>query len=98
MARSIARPALRLLGNQLRTARRAWRGAVALSRRRDTHAIAAAVRGRPLCDRRWTCAPDLRRLGAVPRTAQSAVSAGAQYRADRGTLAHAHQHPPRTDF
>src|SRR5215471_12147108 len=91
MAARVTRPPLRLLGHHVRIARPRRRGAVASSGRPNGLFPVAIVCGWAVPHERWPGQTHLRRLAAFSGAARPRLSTGAEYRKDRGTLAHAHQ-------
>jgi hypothetical protein len=97
MAARLARPSVRLFGHRLSASVAGWTGSVAAARRFAANAGIATLSRWRFSDTGRACSPVVRTLGTVSRTAQPRVSAGAQHRAHRGTLAHRNQDPPGSD-
>src|SRR5689334_20742557 len=91
MAPGLARTLVRLFGDYIRSADAGNLRAVAIPRRRGGSWNIAAVCRREISNRRRAGAAGVRRVAALPGTARSQLSAGAQYGQDGGALAHAHQ-------
>src|ERR1700730_1348337 len=94
MAPRFARPAVRLLGDELQITRRRST-AVALSRGRSCGE--EALRRWKLPNPRWPGKPHLRGLAAISRTAEPQLSSDPQHRAYRRALAHAHENARGSD-